>query len=603
MLSPEPQNHKLVDEAFLLEILDHSRTPLFVKNRQHQLMLVNDALCELVGMERVDIIGKSDHDLYSEEEAAGFCEMDEKVFSTRVPIEYEETITDTNNVSKTLRTTKNVFDTASGESLLVGTIHDITELRGAQNQLEDAITHLSMIALTDTLTGLSNRTQFETELTNQIQQATVGDEDHVFSVVFIDLNGFKVINDTAGHLVGDEILRICSDRLRNQLRGDSKIARVGGDEFLLLLPETDAAKANLIVNRLMNAFRAPIKINDADWHVACSIGIAMYPSDGETSAELIRNADFAMYEAKKRKRNDGVVPCSSVEFFRSQIGNAMERRRKIECALNFSEYGNSIQQYYQPIVAKAESDEYQILGFESLARWQLDGKTVSPEEFIPILEKGGGIVPFGYTIIESACRYISEQCNPDQFVSVNLTYTQIMDKEFCEIVESTIRKAGIRPEQLALELTEQDANIEKVVATTVFEKLRRIGVRTMIDDFGSGYSNLSRLGSFPLDVVKLDKSLLQDLRLLKSVMCLVRELALMTIVEGIETEEQVARVTEFGADMLQGYYFGRPQDESYDWKTLFMNSEQVEIDIEATVKELASECSKFTGYQFTGILR
>lgn len=601
---------QFVDQTFLLEILDHSRTPLFVKNRQHQLLLVNTALCELVGLDRSAMIGKTDFDLYSPEEAAGFFETDERVFESRKPFEYEEVITDSNNISKTLRTTKNVYETSSGELLLVGTIHDITELRATQNQLEDAVTHLSMIALTDSLTGLSNRTQFETELEDLIRDTENGKQN--FSVVFIDLNGFKVINDTAGHLVGDEILRICGNRLRNQLRGDSKIARVGGDEFLLLLPDTDAHKANLVVSRIMNSFRTAITVNASDWYVACSIGIALYPQDGTTSSELIRNADFAMYEAKKRKHNDGIVPCSTVEFFRSQIGNAIERRRKIECALNFSEYGNEIEQFYQPIVAY-DGNSYKIQGFESLARWQLDGKTIAPDEFIPILEKGGGIVPFGYKIIESACEFLSD-LDDDQFVSVNLTYKQIMDKGFCRNVEATIRNAGIAPERLALELTEQDANIEKVVATSVFEKLRRMGVRTMIDDFGCGYSNLSRLGNFPIDIVKLDKSLIQDPRLLKSVLSLVRELGFSTIVEGIETDKVAKAALAFGADMLQGYYFGRPQSADFDWTTfcaennspLPIPSDITDSDIvltEALTGSANVDSANVGQTQFTGLIR
>ena len=577
---------KLVDQKFLFEILDHSGTPLFVKNRQHQLVLINNALCELVGLDRSAMIGRDDYDLYSEKEAAGFFEADELVFESREPFEYEEIITDSNNVTKSLRTTKNVFETSTGELLLVGTVHDITELRATQNQLEDAVSHLSMIALTDSLTGLSNRTQFENDLEDLITGPD--SEDVTFSVVFIDLNGFKVINDTAGHLVGDEVLKICSQRLRNQLRRESKIARVGGDEFVLLLPNTDALNANVIVNRIMDTFRAPIRINRTDWNIACSVGVALYPQDGVTSADLIRNADFAMYEAKKRKHNDGGgVPCSTVEFFRPQIGNAIERRREIECALNFSLSGNQIEQYYQPIVS-CDANGYQIRGFESLARWQLAGKPIPPDEFIPILNSGGGIVPFGYQIIESACQFLSK-LDDHQYVSVNLTYKQILDGDFCEIVAAIIHNAGIRPSRLALELTEQDANTEKLLATSVFEKLRRMGVQIMIDDFGCGYSNLGRLGDLPIDVVKIDKSLIHDNRLLKSVLSLVRELGLDTVVEGIETQQLASNALSFGADILRGYYFGRPQPADYDWGARFLQTQGSQASFDTTKMSLQNE--------------
>ena len=556
---------KSIDPTLLLEILNISGAPLFVKDRQGRFVLMNNAFCELLGKDRNEIIGKTDFDLFPAEQVTGFFEIDEKVFTLRRSIETEEVITDSNNNTKTLRTTKSVIETASGELLLVGTVHDISELRATQNQLESAVDHLSKIAHTDPLTGLSNRVQLERELEDLIRETNSGHEE--FAVVFIDLNGFKVINDTAGHLVGDEILISCSKRLRNQLRGDSKIARVGGDEFLLLLPNTDIDKAEKIVTRIVESFRQPIAIDSTNWHVACSVGVTLYPQDGTTSSELIRNADFAMYEAKKQKRNDGMVPCSTVEFFRAQIGDAMDRSRKIERALNFSKHGNHIEQHYQPIVAYKETG-YQICGFESLARWELDGKWISPEEFIPILDKSGGIIPFGYKAIESACDFISS-LDEGQYVSVNLTYKQILDNGFCETVVSAIKNSGINPARLALELTEHNANIEKAVAKSVFEKLRRIGVRTMIDDFGCGYSNLGRIGDFPIDVVKIDKSLTHDARLLKSVLSLVRELGFSTIVEGIETEELAKNSLASGADMLQGYYFGHPQPASFDWKLRF----------------------------------
>jgi len=556
---------KSVDPTLLLEILNNSGAPLFVKDRQGCFVLMNNSFCQLIGKDRNELLGKTDFDLFPPEQVAGFYEIDERVFAQRKSIEIEEVITDSNGNTKTLRTTKGVIETATGELLLVGTVHDISELRATQNQLESAVNHLSMIAHTDALTGLSNRVQLELELEDLIRETNEGEEG--FAVLFIDLNGFKVINDTAGHLVGDEILVSCSKRLQNQIREGAKIARVGGDEFLLLLPNADVDKAQRIVTRIVDSFRQPITIDSASWHVACSIGVSLYPQHGDTSSALIRNADFAMYEAKKRKRNDGMVPCSTVEFFRVRIGDAMDRSRKIERALNFSKHDNRIEQHYQPIVAYKETG-YQICGFESLARWELDGKWISPEEFIPILDKSGGIIPFGYKAIESACDFIAS-LEEDQYVSVNLTYKQILDNGFCETVISAIKNSGINPARLALELTEHNANIEKAVAKSVFEKLRRMGVRTMIDDFGCGYSNLGRIGDLPIDVVKIDKSLTHDTRLLKSVLSLARDLGFSTIVEGIETEELAKNSLASGADMLQGYYFGHPQPASFDWKLRF----------------------------------
>ena len=553
------------DTELLLELLNRCGTPLFIKNREHRVLLANDSLCDLVGIAREDLLGKNDFDLYLPEEAAGFYESDERVFESGVEIEYEEVITDSDGVAKHLRTRKNVYETASGEQLLVGTLHDLTELYVARGKLEDAVNDLSVTAMTDPLTGTSNRCQFEKDLETQVQQR--GQANEAFTLMYLDLNGFKIINDTAGHHIGDEILRHCAQRLENEVRGDARIARIGGDEFVVLLPQIDESEALEIVKRIVAVFDKPINIGGALWLVGCSIGAAVFPQHGKTGAELIRNADFAMYEAKKNMhKNKGNVSSSSVKFFQSDIGKSMERKRRIECALNFTNNSQKIEQHYQPIVARNDSREVEIVGFESLARWELDGENVSPEEFVPTLEKTGEIVAFGYQVLESACRYVAEHCTGQQFVSVNLCYKQIVEKDFCARVENIIRRAGVSPCSIALELTEHDAGIQTSVAVSVLSRLRKFGVKTMLDDFGCGYSNLSRLCELPIDIVKIDKSILrQGPLLLASVLKLIQNMKFETIVEGVETEAQSKCVEELGGNMMQGYYFGRPAAGSFDW--------------------------------------
>ena len=553
-----------IDQALLMELLNKCGTPLFVKNCDHRFVLVNDALCELVGLSSQEMLGKNDFDLYSHKEAKEFYAGDKQVFDSKIELEYEEVITDAAKVSRNIRTIKNVYQTEDGQELLVGTLHDITELRKTQDKLEDAINHLSVIATTDSLTGLSNRTQLESSIEYQIKIAE--NTGKHFSIIFIDLNGFKVINDTAGHLVGDEILKVCALRLQRIFRSGTCIARVGGDEFLALLPDVDCEGAATAVDRIFEAFSDPIKISESTWQVGCSVGVAVHPKDGSTAADLVRNADFAMYEAKKGNQNSDDGNNSSAEFFKAKIGKSMARKRRIECALNFRENCSKIKQHYQPIVSQRNRNSYQIVGFESLARWELEGKPVSPDEFIPILEKGGTIIPFGYQIIESACEYISRKCSEEQFVSVNLSYRQIVEQGFCDRVESTIRNARINPQQIALELTEQDANLDSQMAFSVLSRLSKIGIKTFLDDFGSGYSNLSRLSELPIDVVKLDKSLLWgDTLLFNSVLQMIQSLGFTTIIEGVETAAQVKNIELCGAEMLQGYYFGRPESDDYDW--------------------------------------
>ena len=547
-----------------MELIHTCGTPIFVKNRSHTIVFVNQAMTDFVGLRADQMVGKNDYELYSKEEAEEFVAGDEAVFQSRNKIEYDEVITTPNGESRTIRTIKNIFVTKNNVELLVGTLIDLTELRNAQNRLEDVNEHLSAIATTDALTGLSNRSQFESAVQAQIIKSK--ESKNPFSLIFMDLNGFKVINDTAGHLVGDEILRVCGRRLKNCFRKNTCIARMGGDEFLALLPDTNENDAIEVIDRLFESFSDPIRIEKSSWQIGYSVGVAVFPKDGTGVSELIRNADFAMYEAKKQKNSFGSNNNSSAEFFRARIGKSMARKRQVECALNFRENFSAIQQHYQPIVTQGPNQEYQITGFESLARWKLDGQFVSPEEFIPILEKGGGIIPFGFQIIESACQYASKKCTKDQFVSVNLTYQQIADPGFCERIESTIKRSGINPRQIALEITEQAANVDCQIAQTILTRLAGMGVRTMIDDFGSGYSNLSRLSELPVDVVKIDKSLLWgDTLLFNSVFQMIKNLGFTTIIEGIETSGHVQQIETIGADMMQGYFFGHPQPMDHDW--------------------------------------
>ena len=555
---------EVIDRALLMELIHTCGTPIFVKNRDHTIVFVNQAMTDFVGLRADQMVGKNDYELYSKEEAEEFVAGDEAVFQSRNKIEYDEVITTPNGESRTIRTIKNIFVTKNNVELLVGTLIDLTELRNAQNRLEDVNEHLSVIATTDALTGLSNRSQFESAVQAQIIKSK--ESKTPFSLIFMDLNGFKVINDTAGHLVGDEILRVCGRRLKNCFRKNTCIARMGGDEFLALLPDTNENDAIEVIDRLFESFSDPIRIEKSSWQIGYSVGVAVFPKDGTGVSELIRNADFAMYEAKKQKNSFGSNNNSSAEFFRARIGKSMARKRQVECALNFRENFSAIQQHYQPIVTQGPNQEYQITGFESLARWKLDGQFVSPEEFIPILEKGGGIIPFGFQIIESACQYASKKCTKDQFVSVNLTYQQIADPGFCERIESTIKRSGINPRQIALEITEQAANVDCQIAQTILTRLAGMGVRTMIDDFGSGYSNLSRLSELPVDVVKIDKSLLWgDTLLFNSVFQMIKNLGFTTIIEGIETSGHVQQVEMIGADMMQGYFFGHPQPQDHDW--------------------------------------
>ncbi len=427
----------------------------------------------------------------------------------------------------------------------VTTHEDVTE----QRQQEERIRHM---ARHDALTQLPNRTQFLEEMASA--EAAIDRGDKV-AVLCIDLDHFKGVNDTLGHALGDKVLQQASARLWGTTRENDVLARLGGDEYALLLRDIDKpADAAAIAERIVQVMGQPFNIEGHQVVIGASVGIAMAPQDGESSDELIKNADLALYKAKNEGR-------STFHFFETGMDAAIQKRRSIEAGLRLALVRNELRLVYQPLVGLKEN---RITCLEALLRWDSERGTVSPAEFIPIAEETGLIVQIGEWVLREACRQATQW--PEHVrVAVNLSPVQFKNKRLYDTVETALRETGLKPTRLELEITESLLLADNEPTLKTLHKLRALGVRISMDDFGTGYSSLSYLRSFPFDKIKIDRSFMRDLKskgdslaIIKAVIGLGHSLGMSTTAEGIETEEQLAAVREQGCNEVQGFLFSPP---------------------------------------------
>ncbi|KKB12334.1 hypothetical protein VE25_07820 [Devosia geojensis] len=427
----------------------------------------------------------------------------------------------------------------------VSTHEDITE----QRQNEARIRHL---ARHDALTDLPNRIQFLEEMTSVEGAIKRGEKA---AVLYIDLDHFKTVNDTLGHAIGDELIKQAAVRLWGTTRESDVLARLGGDEFALLLrpiaSEADAAK---VADRIIKAIASPFKIASHQIDIGVSVGIAIAPTDGDKTDTLIKNADLALYKAKADGR-------STYHFFEPGMDAELQQRRAIEAGLRSALAKGELRLVYQPLLGLAEN---RVTCVEALLRWDHEGRTISPVEFIPVAEETGLIVPIGEWVLREACKAAAAWPGNVR-VAVNLSAIQFKNRDLVAMVESALTDAELSPTRLELEITESLLLAENEQILKTLHALRTLGVRISMDDFGTGYSSLSYLRSFPFDKIKIDRSFMRDLTkrsdslaIIKAVIGLGQSLGMSTTAEGIETQEQLDLMRAHGCDEVQGFLFSPP---------------------------------------------
>ena len=427
------------------------------------------------------------------------------------------------------------------------------------SSLDLANSELVQLALHDNLTRLPNRSLLNDRLQQAIHKA-IRQKSH-FAVLFMDLDGFKAVNDTYGHHTGDQLLLQVAKRINDAKRGEDTVARLGGDEFVLLIDPGEPEDAAMLAQRLVENIRLPYVLGRQTVHVSASIGIAIFPENGLTEHELMVNADAAMYHAKEQGR-DGY--CFFEKAMNVNAHLQLEMQQDLRCALDRNEFIL----HFQP---KMLAPNGPMIGVEALLRWNKPGLgLVPPVRFLPLAERTGLIVPIGSWVIHEACRQMAEwqalgEGKDEWSIAVNISTVQLAHAKLVDVVRNALQSSGLPPRFLTLEVTESTAMRDAEAALIVLDQLAALGVNISIDDFGTGYSSLLYLKRLPANELKIDRGFITELAkcnddaaIVSAIVALGKTLGLRIVAEGVETAEQQQMLTELGCDILQGYLLGKP---------------------------------------------
>ncbi len=432
-----------------------------------------------------------------------------------------------------------------------GTLNDISLRKKDEERLVFMATH-------DGLTGLPNRNLFEDRLSHAITHAARA--SRMVAVIFLDLDQFKMVNDSLGHDQGDILLCIVSGRLQEMVRASDTVARLGGDEFVIVLPNLESEEdAIQIANKIMKSFELPVALRQQEFYMGGSIGIAMFPKDGQNISQLVKNADTAMYRSKELGRKQ-------MCFYSPEMNAKLLERLTLENDLRRALDKNEFEVFYQPKLAISNR---RILGFEALLRWRHPVRgLIGPDEIIPMAEASGLILAIGSWVLSTACRQLVAWQNlgyGNLSMAVNLSPRQFWQQNLVEEIAQILVDTGMQPGQLELEITESSVmrNAEETIST--LRRLNAMGITLSIDDFGTGYSSLSYLKRFPIHALKVDQSFVRDITLdpdaaaiAQGIIALAHTMNLQVIAEGVESESQVSLLRNWHCNAMQGYLFSRP---------------------------------------------
>lgn len=534
----------------LQAIFDVIPSPVFVKDRNHQLVLLNNAACAFFGHPREVLLTVPDSDLFPPYQVKVFREADNRVFDGDCDDENEEEVTDASGSVRRVITCKRSI-TFGGQHFLVGVVTDVTARREAE-------AHNRYLAAHDLLTGLPNRAL----LNQRIDQALrlIGRERQSLALLYIDLDRFKEVNDEYGHQCGDKLIRAFVVRLTGIVRQGGTVARLGGDEFAILLPTIDDSldPADLC-QRVIKAASAAFLIDGKQLFVGASIGIAFAQTGHIGQVELQRRADVALYQAKREGRG-------CWRAFSEDMDSGTRECRKLEADMRQAlATGEGFEVFYQPVVAASGES---VVAMEALLRWRHPRLgLLLPDSFIPLAESTGLIVPLGEWVLAQACSMVGRW--PHVSVAVNISPIQLCSAGLVERVLAIVGRSGLHPGRLELEVTETTMLDVDSASSVALKALRVAGIRIVLDDFGTGYSSLTHLQKLKVDKVKIDRSFVQQLgelngseAIVHALAALCQKLGISVTAEGVETDAQRKFLLSTACTEFQGYLFSRPLSRS-----------------------------------------
>ena len=545
-LSQELENTK----KFLELVVDNIPVSLIVENvRDGRYLLANRSAEAILNRRREDATGLTAADIFNPKEAKLIIARDEAAIKKRGQLAEEHPISTKDGLRLFLTRRMTVLDEAGEPQYLIKTHEDVTDRR----QTESRMAHM---AYHDGLTDLPNRAAFLQALTQMIE-ACVGTSEE-FAVLCVDLDGLKEVNDVFGHATGDKLLIEVARRLQTAA-GGGVVARLSGDEFGLIIDGKQPEAGKALAHQLAEALAIEFVIDGKSVRTGVTTGISIFPHNGSDAASLLANAGAALFRAKAKSRG-------TISVYEPEMDQQIRDRRVLHQDLSLATKNGELSLYYQPqAVARSAVADCKIIGFEALARWQHPARgLVPPSEFIPLAEESGLIVAMGEWILRDACREAASWKVPMQ-VAVNLSPAQFMHGDLVGLVHSILLETGLAPDRLELEITEGVLIEDFDRGLALLRRLKALGVRISMDDFGSGYSSLSYLQAFPFDKIKIDRAFVinlgrnpQSAAIVRAVIDLGHALEMSIVAEGVETQEQLGFLAEEGCDAVQGFFIGKP---------------------------------------------
>ena len=541
-------------------LVDSTDDSIFMLDSNYKFLFINKKHLLRMGISEGEYTGRSFIDFHSPEEAREFIAKVDEIFRTGESIQNEYRSKNNQYFLQTLSPIKDQYGMPEAVTVVS---KDITEHRKIEERVR-------FLAYFDSLTGLPNRFFFKELLDKALAHA----ERHklILATLFLDVDNFKRINDTLGHDIGDELLQAITARLLKSVRSSDTIyraneniilntlSRLGGDEFVVLLSElADAPDAAVVARRLLKDISEPYMLRGHKVIITGSIGISVYPSDGEDAQSLLKYADLAMYHAKDLGKNN-------FQYYTEAMKSAAFERLTLEGELNKALEKDEFSVYYQ---AKLDVQSRKIIGMEALIRWKHpENELISPSGFIPLAEETGQIIAIDEWVLHAACmqnKAWQDAGFVPMVIAVNLSTSHLENRKLTKVVAQALQNSGLEPQYLELEITESKIMKNPVISVIVLNELKAMGVRIAIDDFGTGHSSLNYLRQIPLDYVKIDRSFVMnittsphDSAIIKSIITLAHSLDLKVIAEGVETEQQLEFLREYECDEVQGYLFSKP---------------------------------------------